>query len=370
MKIGLVCPYDILRAGGVQEHVLAQAAELRRRGHDVKVITPRPRGNRSAPPEHVIFAGNSTNLKMPTKTTLELGINMKRTLIDDILAAEKFDLLHIHEPEVPVLGIQIIAKANCPVVGTFHSVYPKTPMARTIESFRGPFARSLLTKLSVLTAVSEAAAAFVREQTNKPVEIIPNGIDMDKYTGSNSVQPTKRIILYIGRLEKRKGVKYLLKAYQLLSLERDDVDLVIAGDGHLRVSLEIFTRENKLPRVTFLGFVNEAKKLKLLHSATTFVSPAVYGESFGIVLLEAMAAGLPIVAGDNVGYSELLKDTGQLSIVNPRDVTEFARRLELLTYDTELRRVWQDWANIYVKQFDYSKVVSMYEKLYKEATKP
>ncbi|MES2180807.1 MAG: glycosyltransferase family 4 protein, partial [Pseudomonadota bacterium] len=167
LKIGLVCPYDILRAGGVQEHALAQAEELRKRGHTVKILTPRPRGVRGDAPEGVIFVGNSANIKVLTKTTMEVGINIDNSLLDEILSKEKFDLLHIHEPEVPILGAQIIARAKCPIVGTFHAVNPNTPMARTLEGLRMPFSRTLFNKLTAMTAVSDAAAGFVREHMSK-----------------------------------------------------------------------------------------------------------------------------------------------------------------------------------------------------------
>lgn len=373
MKIGLVCPYDIFRAGGVQEHVLAQAAELRLRGHAVKIITPRVRKHHAKPPVDTLFVGNSTKLKTPIKTTLEVGLTMNRTAIDDLLSKERFDILHIHEPEVPMIGAQIIAKANCPVVATFHAIYPDTAMGRTMESFRVPFARSMFSKLASLTAVSEAAALFVREQTDQPVTIVPNGIDLKKYRSisdesrvQDSELTTPKTILYVGRLEKRKGVRYLLKAYAELMETRSDVALIIAGDGGLRKGLEDFVQSNKLPNVQFLGFVDEESKLKLLKQSTIFCSPALYGESFGIVLLEAMASGAVIVAGNNMGYAGVMKDTGRISLIDPKNTEEFSRRLDLLLDDELLRTVWLDWAAGYIKQFDYVKVVDSYLEIYKK----
>lgn len=364
----MVCPYDIFRAGGVQEHVLAQAAELRGRGHTVKIITPRVRRNYDMAPHDILFVGNSTQLKTPIKTTLEVGITISRTAIDELLLAEKFDILHIHEPEVPVLGAQIIARADCPVIATFHAIYPDTAVGRTMESFRGPFARSMFAKLAALTAVSEAAALFVREQTRQPVTIIPNGIDLSKYqVRSTKYQvPKQKTILYVGRLEKRKGVRYLLKAYAELTAKRQDVRLLIAGDGELKAGLENFVAARGLPGVSFLGYVDEPTKLQLLGEATIFCSPALYGESFGIVLLEAMASGAVTVAGNNMGYAGVMKQTGRLSLVDPKNCDEFSRRLDLLLDDEGMRKAWLDWAGTYVKQFDYRQIVNRYEKLYAE----
>jgi phosphatidylinositol alpha-mannosyltransferase len=349
---------------------MAQTAVLRELGHEVRILTPRPRKHLDLPGDGVIFVGGSAKIKTPLKTSLELGMSLTRNEVDDILAEEKFDILHIHEPEVPIIGSQILAKAICPVVATFHAIHPETPMARTIETFRIPFSRSIFSKLSAMTAVSDAAAIFVRERTTQEVQIIPNGIDLAKYTfNPQPASSGRKMILYIGRLEKRKGVRYLLKAYQQLVEKDANVELVIAGDGELRESLEAFVDDNKLPHVGFLGYIEESEKLDLLHKATVFCSPALYGESFGIVLLEAMASGTVTVAGANPGYSSVLQGTGSLSLVDPKQSDEFARRLELLLSDHELRAAWLNWAESYVQQFDYHKVVARYEILYKQVLK-
>lgn len=372
MKIGIVCPYDVVRGGGVQEHVLAQAAELRARGHTVKIITPKPRNQdiSKLDTKDYIFVGNSTMVKTPIKTSLELGASLRRDVVDEVLAEEAFDLLHIHEPEVPILGSQIVAKATCPVVATFHAVYPDTPMARTLESFRIPYSRSIFTKLTELTAVSDAAAGFVRERTARTVHIIPNGIDLQKYTFEPQAEPgSPKKILYVGRLEKRKGVIYLLKAYAALAKKRDDVELVIAGKGELMDSLKTYVRNHNVPGVSFLGFVTEQEKLDLLHQAAIFCSPALYGESFGIVLLEAMASGTVTVAGNNPGYSGVLSGVAQQSLVDPKKITAFTERLAEMLDDAAVRRAWLAWAKKDVQQYDYAKVVDQYEKVYKQARK-
>lgn len=370
MKIGLVCPYNMFRGGGVQEHVFAQADELRKRGHTVKIITPRPRKFLQDCPDDMIFIGNSATIKTPIKTSLELGISMGRSTVDDLLAEEQFDLLHVHEPEVPVLGAQIIAKAEAPVVATFHAIHPDTPMARTIEAFRIPYARSIFSKLKEITAVSDVAAAFVHEHTGRKINIIPNGIDLAKYNLSHIKDPRKPdTVLYIGRLEKRKGVRYLLEAFAELQKEMPKVKLVLAGDGPDRERLEEYSHELGLKHVKFLGFVDEAKKLKLLATSTVFCSPALYGESFGIVLLEAMAMDTPVVAGDNPGYVSVMQGRGKLSLVDPKNKTSFSRRLCIFLEDQEVRDSWRAWAKDYVRDFDYTKVVDQYEELYRKVLK-
>jgi phosphatidylinositol alpha-mannosyltransferase len=174
-------------------------------------------------------------------------------------------------------------------------------------------------------------------------------------------------IFYVGRLEKRKGLKYLILAFAQLVAEQPNVQLVIGGDGSDREELEAMVHDMEIPNITFLGYVDDTEKINLLQRADVFCAPAIYGESFGIVLLEAIACGIPIVAGDNPGYRYVLTDRGALGLVNPKDTADFARKLKLMLTDEELRKAWKSWAKQYVKQFDYEHIVSSYETVYQEA---
>lgn len=364
MKIGLVCPYDFFRHGAVQKLVALLDEELTLRGHDVRIITPRPRNYKGNPPPRTIFVGRSTKWNTPMSTTLEVGISFETTELEIMLEQEDFDLIHVHEPEVPVLGAQIASRASCPIIATFHATFPDTAMGRTIELFRIPYSRSIFKNLAGMTAVSDSAARFVKEWSGQHVEIVPNYIDLDLYRTLPVKKRDENMILYIGRLEKRKGVKYLLQAFAELAARDKKVRLVIAGDGSERDRLEDYMLTHEIPRVKFLGAVTEKKKVELLKKAGAFCSPAIYGESFGVVLLEAMAAGTPTVAGDNAGYACVMKDRGLLSLVNPRDTTDFARRLEIFLRDEGVRNTWRQWADEYVLQFDSQPVIDQYEKVY------
>jgi len=290
-----------------------------------------------------------------------------------MLEREKFDVLNFHEPWVPIMSRQLLVKSKCVNVATFHAKLPETIMARTIEKVITPYTKSVLKYLHELTAVSDAAAEYVRTLTPRPITIIPNGINLDKYKISNSNEnksaPKEKTILYIGRLEKRKGVKYLIGAFGLIVKDNPGIHLIIAGGGPDREKLEDNVRNNNVSNVTFAGYVDEKQKLKLLEKADLFCSPALYGESFGIVLLEAMAKGIVTIAGNNSGYTSVLKEMGEISIINPKDTAEFARRLHLLLYDQHLRDLWQKWAKNYVKQFSYPKIIDQYEALYVKALK-
>lgn len=369
MKIGLVCPYDFFRHGAVQKLVALLDQELTNRGHDVRIITPRPRNYEGEAPERTIFIGRSTKWNTPLNTTLEVGISFEPNGLEEMLEQEHFDLIHVHEPEVPVLGAQIAARAECPIIATFHATVPETAMGRTIEMFRIPYSRSLFRRIAAMTAVSESAARFVRDWSGQEVAIVPNYIDLQMYRKTNTVQRDENTILYIGRLEKRKGVKYLLQAFSDLAARDPKVKLILAGDGSEREKLVDWVIDNDVPRVSFLGAVSEAKKVQLLKKTSVFCSPAIYGESFGVVLLEAMAAGAPTVAGDNPGYACVMKDRGLLSLVNPKDTQDFSRRLELFLHDEGVRTTWLEWADEYVEQFDSLPVIDKYEEVYRKAIK-
>lgn len=363
MKIGLVCPYNLFKGGGVQECVLAMQHELAKRGHDVLIITFRPRDFDGRVPAYVRMLGRGRDVKSPFSTTAQISVTVDMDQVDELFDNEQFDVLHFHEPWVPLLSHQLLTRSRAKNIATFHAKLPDTVMSRTIEKVITPYTKSLLKYFSTMTAVSESAATYVRTLTDRDIEIVPNGIDLSKYPKAAAVPTSNQTIFYIGRLEKRKGVKFLLKAVKQLHHTNPNVRLVIAGDGPDRQSLERYAQEHAIP-AEFLGRVSEAEKLKQLHHARVFCSPAHYGESFGIVLLEAMASGLPVVAGDNPGYASVLQDTGRLSLVDPRNTSEFARKLDLMMHDAGVRQAWQEWASQAVKQYDYPLILDQYESLY------
>jgi phosphatidylinositol alpha-mannosyltransferase len=376
MKIGLVCPYNITLGGGVKEHVLAVKTELESRGYTVKVITPEPRGVSGDTAVHeengTIFMGGGTEFKSPLSTTAQISATIDIEEIDRVLAHEKFDILHFHEPWVPMLSRQVLSRSKSINIATFHAKMPENVMSRTFTKVVAPYTKSVLKYLHELTAVSDAAAEYVCALTDRPVVIIPNGINLEHFTKPTAAarkrQPGEGLtVLYVGRLERRTGVNYLLRAFALLQEKNEDVSLILAGDGPDREKLEEMVQDLELHNVTFKGFVSEEEKVRLLHTSDLFVAPAIYGESFGIVLLEALASGLVTVAANNPGYSSVMQGLGALSMVNPRDSVEFARRMELLLREEALRKMWQNWAKVYVKQFSYKRVVDQYESLYQAA---
>lgn len=378
MKIALVCPYDMVwHSGGVQQIVMHQAEGLRARGHSVKIITPRPSGAPSEDMKDYIFLGNSRKLKAGLATSGDIGFEIDGNEIDTVLTREKFDVINFHEPWIPILARQIIMRSTAAHVGTFHASLSDSVAGKSMANMFTPYGRGILEKIHLITAVSPAASAILTGKAAetdvvKRIKYIPNGIDLKRYVTppANAVKhPKMKTILYVGRLEGRKGLKYLLKAYEELTLRQDDVQLFIAGKGPDEKKLRDYVNDNNIPRVTFLGYISDEDKIYHLHRADVFCAPAHRGESFGIVLLEAMAAECPIVAGDNIGYASVMKGTGAISLVNPLDTLDFSRRLEIMLNENDIRKLWLKWAKKYVKQFDWGPIIDLYEAAYKEAIK-
>lgn len=346
---------------------MAVQSELKKRGHEVYIITPRSRAARENPPRDTILVGAGADVRSPFSTTAQISASMNPEELERIVDEYNFDILHFHEPWVPVLSRQLLSKSKSKNIATFHARMPDGVMTKTIEKVITPYTKSVLKSFDVLTAVSEPAAQYVRSLTDDKITIIPNGIDLKKYRPMRTRKTGTKTILYIGRLERRKGVNLLIDAFARLGDQ--DCQLLIAGNGPDREKLESQVRLRGLGNVEFLGYVTEAEKIRLLREASVFCSPAIYGESFGIVLLEAMACGAPTVAANNPGYVSVMQGRGLISLISPEDTEQFARRLALMLYDEDLASLWRKWATKYVRQFDYGKVVDQYEKLYKKLHK-
>ncbi|HPD98653.1 MAG TPA: glycosyltransferase family 4 protein, partial [Candidatus Saccharibacteria bacterium] len=315
MKIGIVCPYNMFQfAGGVQDIVVNLHTYLSAQGHSVKIITPRPRAHQDSVSDHYILVGRSAKMNTPFNTMADIGFEADGDEIQAILDREQFDIIHFHEPWVPVLSRQILSRSKSINVATFHAKLPESLLSKSIISTVVPYTKSILKYIDTYTAVSPAAAEHLQSLSDEHVEIIPNGIRLEQFTHTNHLtrKNKKKRIVYLGRLEKRKGIEHLLSAYASLRESHKDVELIIGGNGVKNNMLQRIVAQYEIPDVTFLGYVTEEDKPYLLASADVFCSPALYGESFGIVLLEAMAVGTPVVAGNNSGYASVMTGKGRL----------------------------------------------------------
>jgi len=256
-------------------------------------------------------------------------------------------------------------------VATFHAKLPETLMTRTLTKVVTPYTKSVLQYIDEFTAVSDAAAEYVCSLTDAPVAIIPNGINLDQYKAPARRSDTRKnkTIFYVGRLEGRKGVKHLLHAFRLIEDKYSNISLIIAGDGPDRDKLEMLAQDLELKNVDFVGYITDKEKKQYMRKADLFCVPSLFGESFGVVLLEAMASGLVTVAGNNPGYASVMKGLGAISLINPKDSEEFARRLDVLLHEAGLRKLWREWAAHEINQYSYPAIVTQYEAIYKQAIK-
>ncbi len=368
LRIGLVCPYDIFSEGGVQFVVKHLYSYLVKRGHYVKIITPYPIGNTDMSKmssKDVIFIGKSRDFRSPLHTTVQISSSADDKEIRQVLKNEKFDLINYHEPWVPFLSKQILTHSTSINIGTFHAKIPDTRLIKGLVKSLNPYLKSVAKNLDGFTAVSHAAAEHINTLTDREIKIISNFIELSEYQMNTKKDKSEnKTILYIGRLETRKGVRYLLDAFSLINEKYDNLELIIGGDGPKKKVLIDQAEDLNLKNVKFLGKVTSAQKGDLLNKADLFCSPAIYGESFGIVLLEAMAANIPIVCGDNPGYKELMKDIGVFSVVDVKNKQDFANRLELLLFNTSLIKIFQDWEKEYVKLFNENNVLASYESYF------
>jgi phosphatidylinositol alpha-mannosyltransferase len=371
MKIAQVCPYNILRPGGVQSHILNLYKELRKRGHDVRIIAPGI-DNAVHVPRDVILVGTSAELFL-NKTQVELSTAYGRgkDALKLLLKKEKFDILHFHEPCMPTLSMQVLSESQSVNVATFHAKAVDTLVSKSIESLFWPIESHVIGSLDAIIAVSDVSAGYVRQFYKGDITIIPNGIDIKIFNPKNQplkqYQNKKITILFVGRLDKRKGVLYLVKAFKKLRQKYKNIRLLLGGDGEEYKKIKKYIEKHSIPDVRLLGFVEEKDKPRLYATCDIFCSPALYGESFGIVLLEAMATGKPVVACSNPGYKTIMKGRASLFLAEPEDIDELAEKLELFCIDPGLRHFMGQWGIEEAKKYTWDKICSQVLEVYKTA---
>ncbi len=326
--------------GGVTEHVHGTASALRARGHRVTVITSgqgRSYGDRNGHEKDIVRLGrNFTVLYNGADNNITLGLGLHGALRAQ-LERGAFDVVHVHCPLSPSLPMLAIRSARQPVVGTFHSV---SVSDRVFRVFR-PILRPYYDRLDHVIAVSEPARAEVLRNFPGPISIVPNGVDLARFR--RGVDPLPQFagaipnLLFVGRFDPRKGLPELMLACASLRDEGLDFRLILVGDGRLRRSLERAARRFPPGRVVFEGQVEHERLPRYYASADVFCTPARGSESFGLVLLEAMAQGVPIVATDIPGYRSVVTHESEALLVPPRDPGALARALGSLLRDPARR---------------------------------
>ena len=349
MKVGFICFHSFVNPGGVKNHILGLSKEFEKRGIETKIIIPRRKFKENYG-KNVIIMGMSLPFNIGG-TQGDFCMNLNPFSIYKILKREKFDILHFHNFVVPsawqILEMQKSLKNPPCNILTFHANLDGMPLFRSVPYFSKIFVSKLNEKMDGVIGVADLILRLFRGY-KKPMKVIANGIDLNQFNpnieGYKRFDDGKINILFIGRIEERKGLIYLLEAYKLLQEKNDNIRLIIVGEGPLKKDCQQFVKCNDLTNVVFEGQGAGDTIAKYLNSSHIFCSPAIFGESFGIVLLEAMACKKPICGFSNLGYKELLQGTkGESFLAEPRDSAKLALILEKLIKNEKLRKEMGEW---------------------------
>lgn len=379
MKVGLISSHSFLKPGGVKNHILGLQKELKKRGYRTKIIAPRQSLSENYG-KKVILLGTSFPVHFGGgKSDFTLYFNP--LAIESVLEKERFDILHFHNFGFPS-SAQILEKSRALNILTFHSDIERSKFLQEFPVLVELLKMVIDWKVDGLIGVSKVALKILNN-CNVPRVVIPNGIDLKKFnpkipsvkkfSTSKKTNP-KLNILFVGRIEERKGLIYLLRAYQILTQKFQNLRLIIVGEGELKKECQDFVKDNNLKEVYFEGEKSGRELVSYYNTADIFCAPSIYGESFGIVLLEAMACGLPVVAFDNEGYKSTLEEKKeQKFLVKSKDFVGLAQKLEILIKNENLRKEMAKWGKKEVKNYSWDKIcdkiLNFYQFCQKEKAK-
>lgn len=364
MRIGMVCPYSFDVPGGVQSHVLQLAEVMRARGHTVSVLAP------SSPhvqlPDYVVSAGKAVPIPYNGSVARLQFSPMVHGKVRRWLGEGDFDVLHLHEPNAPSLSMWALRVADGPIVATFHT---STTKSLTLSVFQG-LLRPLHEKIVGRIAVSDLARRWQMEALGSDAVEIPNGVGVAAFAHAPLLDGYPRpgkTVLFLGRYgEPRKGMTVLLSALPKLVQHFPDVEVLVVGRGdedELREAAGDLARH-----LRFLGQVDDARKASALRSADVYCAPNTGGESFGIVLVEAMAAGTAVVASDLHAFRRVLRDGAVGCLVPVGDGAALADGLIDLLRDDAARRRYIDEGRKAVGRYDWSVVADQIMRVYETVT--
>jgi phosphatidylinositol alpha-mannosyltransferase len=361
MRVALACPYAWDEPGGVQTHVRELAAELRRRHHDVMVLAP---SRRPLLDHGVRRVGTAVGVPFNGAVAPICPDPRSRRHIASELASFGPNVVHVHEPFAPSTGLFATLAATAPVVATFHAYAERGLMVRGLA----PLLRRISRRVAVPVAVSRAAAHFAAPAVRAPIVVIPNGIDVERFAGAAPAElPAGRRILFVGRVdEERKGFPVLARAFARLAAQVADALLVVVGPGSGRASpqdLPVRLRH----RVLEFGRVTDDELPRYHAAADVFVAPALRGESFGLVVVEAMAAGVPVVASDIPGYRDVVAAGSNGLLVPPGDPDALAGAIRRVLLDAPLAERLAQAGRRDVDRYRWESVTDRLEEVYRDA---
>lgn len=365
MKIVQISPYAMDRPGGVQTHVRDLSNWLRQNGHEVRIIAPSGQSEADGVTQLGTFRKMSLH-----GTAFEISHAGRSELASCATSLKDWgaEVAHLHTPWTPMMAWQIWRRLNLPSVAMFHATLPEDTGIDPFKWYIRKAARRYYKRLEGIVVPSAAPQAQWRELGLAPVpEILPPTIDLARWRQARIPQKGPFHVLYMGRLEERKGLRVLLGAWPEIAQVIDGARLTIAGGGALETELRSYAKAHDLARVTFLPPPSDAEAPALVASADVFAAPATEGESFGLVLIEAMAAGALPIAAANAGFATVLTGPGADLLVPPGDATALAQKVISLSQHSEWRTRLMEWAKNHAQSFDVQTCGPAFVKLYQEA---
>ncbi len=369
MKIALVTPYDYPYPGGVTEHITALDRYFRALGQDTRIIAASST-DEDVLSDHVIKVSGAVS-PVPfsgSKARITLSPQVYQR-VKKILKDQDFDVVHVHEPSVPMLSLAVLRHSHALNVGTFHAYRE----SNAVYEYAHPLVKRILGRLDGRIFVSEPVREYITHYFPGDHVVIPNGIDCARFA-SPDIRPIERFdderpsILFVGRLDKRKGFQDLLRAYPYIKHAIPNVRLIVVGgysdddkDPYVR-----YARTHRLRSIHFVGYVSPEELPRYYRTATVFCAPSTGFESFGIVLLEAMAAGLPIVASDIAGYRAVLENCAEGFLVPPGDEQVIARSIVALLQDQNRREQMGACGKRKAEHYDWSIISQRVLNYYKD----
>lgn len=363
-KVGIVCPYGWDVPGGVQNHIRDFTEELMRRGHTVSVLAPINAGDDTDAPDvppYVVKAGKPVSVPYNGSVARILFGPRTAARVRKWLAEGEFDIIHAHEPNSVSVGLLAAWLADAPIVATFHAMM----RSRALSAAHG-ILQSAMEKISARIAVSEDARRTIVEHLGGDCVVIPNGIFVDRFAVGPNPEwaSTGGTLSFLGRLEEtRKGLPVLLRAWNEIHTAVPDARLLVAGRG------DVGALARKIPpahrdSITFLGAITDEEKAVMLASSDIYVAPHTGGESFGIVLAEAMAAGAPVLASDLTAFRAVLDDGRLGALVPTGDADALAEQAVTMLRDDDLRKSYRSAASEGVRRYDWSHITDEVLEVY------
>lgn len=359
LKIGLVCPYGWDTPGGVQNHVRDLAEFLIAAGHNVSVLAPVI--DETKTPSYVTSAGKPIAIPYNGAVARVLFGPIAFARVRQWIAQGNFDILHLHEPAIPSISLLACWAAEGPMVGTFHAAAKRQKAIFAI----GPILEPVIEKLSARIAVSEAARETLTEHLETDAVVIPNGIYADRYRDGVAQEKWQGNTLgFIGRFEEpRKGLSVLVDALPIISRFAPDVRVFIAGPGESDEVIKSIDPQ-LLSRFTFLGKISEQDKANFLASISLYIAPNTGGESFGIILAEALAGGATVIASDIPAFDSLLNHGQYGELFESESSTDLAKRVIDLLRDEKRRVELGKAGKLHAQQFDWKVVADQIFSIY------